>query len=448
MAARTPRLIQQIPFGDELVIHRYRFHNGLTLLLMRDDTAPVVSFQTWFHVGSRHEKKGKTGLAHLFEHLMFNETKHLPAGQFDRLLEAAGGETNAATWVDWTYYYENVPSGQLPLVIQLEADRMQNLVLREPQVSSEKEVVANERRFRVDDDVEGSMNELLYATAFTTHPYHWPTIGWMRDIQRFTTRDCEQFYRTYYAPNNATVVVVGDVDEPALLAQMQERYGGIAAARIPRERVRKEPRQVRERRKTIRRPTPSEKVLLGYHGPAFGDPDHTVMTVLNEVLVGGRSSRLYRTLLLDREIATEVRGSMAPFSYPGLYELWVSMREGHSARDAVDELQQEITRMQRDLVSEAELQKVCNRLELGVLESMESVGGKAEQLGFYETVLGEPAGIFDRLAAFRAVRPEDVRRVARTYLKRTARTMITALPSGDRSDDAAPSSEDLERGEA
>ena len=219
-----------IPFGDltttaasELPqVHRFRLGNGLRLLLLVDQAAPVVSYFTWFRVGSRHEKPGKTGLAHLFEHLMFNETQGLKAGEFDRKLEESGAESNAATWFDWTYYYEALPKDRFGLAVELESERMARLVLREPQVVSEKEVVTNERRMRVEDDPEGTANEILYKTAFTKHPYHWPTIGWMDDIQGFTPSDCEAFYATYYAPNNATVVVVGDVTEEDVLTRVRD----------------------------------------------------------------------------------------------------------------------------------------------------------------------------------------------------------------------------------
>src|ERR1700722_5751271 len=209
---------------------RYRLGNGLTLLFLEDASAPVVSYFTWYCVGSRHERPGKTGLAHLFEHLMFNETATLKAGEFDRMLEENGAESNAATWVDWTYYYESLPADRFALAVKLESERMSRLVLRDPQVASEKEVVANERRFRVDDDVEGAASELLYKTAFTKHPYHWPTIGWMPDILGFTPEDCERFYRTYYAPNNAFLVVVGDVRELDVLREVRDAYGKIPAS--------------------------------------------------------------------------------------------------------------------------------------------------------------------------------------------------------------------------
>src|SRR5271165_2080564 len=233
---------REYAFGGD-TMHRWRLGNGLAVLFLEDTSAPVATYHTWFKVGSRHEHPGKTGLAHLFEHLMFNETENLPAGTFDRKLEENGAETNAATWVDWTYYYESLPADRIKLAVKLEAERMARLVLREPQVASEKEVVANERRFRVDDDVEGAAGEILYKTAFVKHPYRWPTIGWMEDIQGFTPEDCAEFYKTYYAPNNATVVVVGDVRERDLLLAIRDAYASIPAQDIPPEDIDPEPPQ-------------------------------------------------------------------------------------------------------------------------------------------------------------------------------------------------------------
>jgi zinc protease len=426
------RFLGTYPFGER-EIKRYAFDNGLKLLLLRDASAPVASYHTWFGVGSRHEKPGKTGLAHLFEHLMFNETENLPAGEFDRTLEAAGGEVNAATWVDWTFYYENVPSSELPLVVRLEAERMQHLVLREPQVKSEKEVVANERRYRVDDDVEGAVNELLFKTAFTVHPYHWPTIGWMQDIENFTTEDCAQFYGTYYAPNNATIAVVGDFDESALLALIDQHYGHIPAAELPPHLFQPEPEQREERRLEIEKPTPTEKLSLGYKSPALGDPEYAPLTILNEVLFGGKSSRLYRALISDGELATEARGSISPSKDPGLYEIWVSLREGHTAEDALRVVEAQLDAIMKRGITEAELDKAKNRLELGFLHGMETASGKAEQIGMFETVLGDAGKIFQQLESFRQVSASEVRAVAEKRLKASTRTtlFVRAKPEDD-----------------
>jgi zinc protease len=427
-------LVNTFAFGDR-EIARYRMANGLKVLLLNDDAAEVVSVHTWFGVGSRHERKGKTGLAHLFEHLMFNETENLPAGEFDRTLEAAGGEVNAATWVDWTFYYENIPSAELPLVLRLEAERMQRLVLREPQVASEKEVVANERRYRVDDDVEGAVNELLYKTAFERHPYHWPTIGWMEDIQGFTTEDCARFYAAYYAPNNAVMVLAGHFDEEATLALLQEHYGAIAPGEKPPHEFENEPPQAEERVLSVEKPTPTDKLALGYKSPALGDPDYAVLTVLNEVLTGGRSSRLYRALISEGELASEIRGSLSPTQDPGLYELWASAREGHSAEQALAVIESALADVCQSGVSPSELDKAKNRLELGFLHGMETVSGKAEQIGFYELVLGDAARIFQQLEAYRSVSLADVVRVARARFDKSQRTTLFVRPSGEDGED-------------
>lgn len=427
-----------VPFGDASVLGaalprvlRFRLGNGLRLLLLMDKSAPVLSYFTWFRVGSRHEKPGKTGLAHLFEHLMFNETEGLRANEFDRKLEESGAESNAATWLDWTYYYESLPKDRFQLAVKLESERMARLVLREPQVASEKEVVANERRMRVDDDVEGTANELLYKTAFTHHPYHWPTIGWMKDIENFTPDDCVAFYRTYYAPNNATVVVVGDVAEKDVLIRIRDAYGAIPSSEIPEEDTHPEPSQRERREVTLHKPTPSEKLLVGYRGPALGDADHETCIVLNEILFGGRASRLYHDLVTIREACTEVRGWVSTFRDPGLWELYFTARPGVTSSRILEALDEQTVKAKTELVQSEELDRAKARLELGLLQSLETTSGKAEQIGFYDTVLGDPAAAFRRLERYRRVTSGEVRTAARRYFVDEARTIIRVLPEPD-----------------
>ena len=415
-------------FGPAMKVRRFRLANGLRVLLLPDHGAPVVSYHTWFRVGSRDEKPGKTGLAHLFEHLMFNETASLPAGAFDRVLEENGAESNAATWVDWTYYHENLPASKLDLAAKLEADRMANLVLRDKQVGSEKEVVANERRYRVEDDVEGSISEMLYSNAFSEHPYHWPTIGWMKDIEGFTTSDCESFYKTYYAPNNATVVIVGDIDEQAALKTVQSHYGALVPSQLPTRALTEEPVQTSERRLSVKKPTATEKVMIGYKAPPMSARDHVVLTVLNEVLFGGRGARVYRTLIKKREIATEVRGWVATFADPGLWEMWVTARSGHSAAEVEAALAEELAKVQAHDIAQEELDRAKARLELSFLQGLETASGKAEQIGFYDTVLGDCGGAFTRLGAYRSVTIADVRAAAEKWLSASQRTVVVVLP--------------------
>lgn len=412
-------------FGAKL--QRYKLDNGLTVLVLVDKSAPVVSYHTWFRVGSRHERPKKTGLAHLFEHLMFNQTKNLAPGEFDKKLEESGAESNAATWVDWTYYYESVPKQRFGLVVELEAERLANLTLEKPQVESEKEVVANERRYRVDDDVEGAANELLYKTAFSKHPYHAPTIGWMEDILAFTTEDCLAFHAAYYAPNNATLVVVGDVRENDCLARIQKAYGHIPAAVLPEEDVQPEPPQLEQRHAVLSRPTPSEKVLIGYRGPSLGDVDHAPLSVLNEILTGGRASRLHRSLITEHELATEQRGWVSTFRDPGLFEFGLTARPEQSIEPALAAFDQEIERVHHELVSAEELERAKARLELGLLQGMDSAAGKAEQIGFYETLFGEPTWIERRLERYRSMTSGEIRTAARRWLRKEARTLVRVM---------------------
>lgn len=432
VAKRNARwtFVREQAFGDALTLRRFRLGNGLTVLTLIDRAAPTVSYHTWFRVGSRHETAGKTGLAHLFEHLMFNETRKHKHGDFDRLMERAGAEANAATWTDWTYYYENAPRDALPLLIELEADRMANLVLRAPQVSSEKEVVANERKLRVEDDVEGKALEMLYANAFKRHPYRWPTIGWMKDIRGFTVRDCQQFYRTHYSAANATVVIAGDFDERKALRLVQKQYGTLPKTNPPVSvALPKEPAQRAERVLRLEAPTPTEKLLLGYQAPEFSHPDTPALVLASEVLFGGRSSRLHRLFCLEREVALSVRGSISPFVDPGLFEIWIFVSHGRRRQDALALLDSELERLGSDGPTSVELEKAAAQLELSFLHSMETAGGKAEQIGFYETVAHDGAAVFDRLAGYRAVTATDVQRVVRKYLRPSRRTRVEILPS-------------------
>lgn len=422
-------------FGAHLNIDQYELGNGLRILLVADQSAPVVAYHTWFRAGSRDERPGKTGIAHLFEHLMFNETENLPKGEFDRRLEAVGAESNASTWVDYTQYNIAAPSRELPLLIQIEADRMQNLVLREPQVESEKEVVANERRYRVDDDVEGAMSETLWANAFTTHPYHWPTIGWMEDILAFTTEDCAAFYRTFYAPNNATLVLVGDFSHQDALSQISKAYGAIAPSDRAKPTYPAEALQTEARRVVLTKPTATEKVSIGYRAPALSERDHIVGQVLSEILSGGRASRLYRKLVRELELASEVRVFITPFADPGLFEVYASGRESVTAEQLIEVLTSELETLRRDGVTQAELDRAQSRFELGLLHGLETADGKANTIGFYDCLLQQPGAAFERMQACSKVTPDDVQRVARTYLNPQQSTCVIVRPSGD--DDAS-----------
>lgn len=424
------RFVERVPLTEGLVVDRYRLDNGLSVLVAEDHAAPVVSIQVWYHVGSRMERAGKTGICHLFEHLMFGGTEAHPSGEFDRLLEEAGAENNAATFLDWTYYHVNAPSEAVDLVLALEADRLGKLVLDEAAVAREKDVVANERRQRVEDDVDGAVSELLWSEAFARHGYRIPTIGHMADIEGFTTDDCRAFYGTYYAPNNATLVVVGDVRSATLLPAIVRHMGALSPSSVPIEDAWPEPPQLAEKRLELEKPTPTQKVSMGYRSPALGDFDHAPLSVLSEVLFGGRSSRMYKRLVHELEIASDVRGWVGAFRDPSLFDVYLGAREGITAERLLEEHDALVEAVRREAPTEEEVARAKARLELATLQGLETVGGKAEQIGFFETVLGDPAGVVRRLEAIRRVSRADVLRVARRYLEPSTRTMVLVRPDG------------------
>jgi zinc protease len=282
------------------------------------------------------------------------------------------------------------------------------------------------------------VNELLWKLAFDVHPYHHPTIGWMEDILAFTTGDCRAFYKTFYSPNNATVVVVGDFSSAKVLSLVQKDYGAIAPQKIPVEKLTPEPKQKREKRMVIEKPTPTGKVAIGYRGPALGEADHVALSVLSEALFGGRSARLYRDLVTERELAIDVSGSVSSFAHPGLYEVYGTAREGVTAEQLLRAIDDGLAEVKTRPVTEDERERAIARMELSFVQSLETVGGRAEQIGFYDSVLGDPAGAMSRLEAMRKATTADLARVAAQYLDDKQRTVIVVNPSESaRTDEAA-----------
>jgi zinc protease len=433
------------PFGPALSVERHRLDNGLAVVLLRDPSAPVLAYQTWFRVGSRHEVPGRTGIAHLFEHLMFNQTESLPAGEFDRMMELAGGETNAATWVDWTYYRNSLPASELPLAVRLESDRMHNLTLTDAQVESEREVVSNERRLVVDDDVEGFLFEELYKLAFSRHPYHHPTIGWMADIQAISTADARAFYRAYYAPNRATVVIAGDIDPAATLALLETHYGPIPQADVHEPTAEPEPRQDGERRARFAKPVVAERAVYAYKAPAQGHADWLPLLAAAEILTGGQSSRLWRELVVEKEAATGVSAALTPFRDPGLCQLYVSLKRDRTSDAAEEAIDRAVAALAAAPPSAAELAKAKNRLETSFWSDLDGADGKAESLGHYETTLGDHRLLFEAARRLAEIGADEVQRAAATYLVREGRTIVVVEPSGEPGDD--PDEEDEEDAE-
>ncbi len=434
----------EAPLGRQATVRRWRLGNGLRLLTSIDRGAPIVSYQTWFGVGSRHEQPGKTGMAHLFEHLMFNQTETLGPGEFDRVVERTGGESNAATWVDWTYYRLSLPARDLALGVRLEAERMTRLVLDPTTVEAERDVVTNERRERVEDDVDGWLDEQLMALAFEHHGYRWPTIGWMADIRGLALDEIRAFYRTWYAPNNACLVVVGDIDEPQLLDLVARAYGAIPPAVLPVLAVDTEPAQTAERVLRAPKPIATDRVLIGYKAPGQAHPDWPVLELVATLLAGSPSSRLHRLLVVEKELASSVDAQLTPFRDPSLFRLAITVARGHRAEASLAAIEQALAELASAPVSPAELNKAKSLVETDFWTSLTDADGKAEAIGHHEVALGDFRGVTALAAALAAVTAEDVVRVARTYLGRATRSVVIAEPDpdGDPGEDSADDGDD------
>ncbi len=431
------QLEAEAPVGRGVMARRFRLGNGLGLITAVDRRSPIVALQTWYRVGSRHERPGATGMAHLFEHLMFGQTQSLPPGEFDRLVERTGGESNAATWVDWTYYRLSLPTRDLALGIKLEAERMQHLVLEHTPVESERDVVTNERRERVEDDVDGWLDEQLMAQAFTLHPYRWPTIGWMEDIRALSLPDIQAFYKTWYAPNSATIVCCGDFEEAALLELVAQHYGGIEPGTLPAETSRLvEPEQTRERVVRAPKPIATDRLLVGYKAPGQDDPDWAVLEIVATLLAGCPSARLYRRLVIEGEVASSVDAQLTPFRDPSLMRLAVTAARGHSADEILGIVDQELQMMVDKPPLAGEVEKAKALAETDFWTSLVDIDGRAEALGHYETALGDFRKVNTLAERLAAVTPDDVARVIKQYLRPERRTIVVATPEeGDGDDD-------------
>ncbi len=426
-SAEALTFLEHRPFGSTTTIEKYRLSNGLKILLSVDHAAPVVAYQTWFRVGSCHERPGRTGMAHLFEHLLFKGTYSHPEGEFDRVLEEAGVSNNAATWLDWTYYRESLPREAFELVTELESDRMTNLRLEQRQLDSERSVVMNERKSRVDNDPEGILFERYYARAFPNHPYGWPTIGWMEDIQAITLEDCIDFYRTHYAPNNATLVIVGDVSRERALAAVVARYGRLAAREAPVSTP--PPPRHEEWHETLHLQISSPKVALGFRGVALGDPDLPALEVLMDILLNSESARLHKLLVSDDEVASGVGGWVDTFALPGMISIYVTLKPGIAPDEALTRIETEIAMIIRNGPEEKELEKARHKLEIDFVRATLTVGSRARVLGTFESTAGDYKRAFEVVGAYQRVTAEEVRHVAARYLRPEKRIVITALPT-------------------
>ena len=402
--------------------------NGLRVLLQEDHRSPIVTFQMWYRVGSRNEARGATGIAHFLEHMMFKGTPTYGQGQFARLVEQNGGQDNAFTSQDVTSYYVNIAADKIDLVIDLESDRMHNLRLDPKDIASEREVVIEERRTRTEDDPGGFLGEEVSSIAFKAHPYAAPIIGWMEDIKRITPEEIRAFYKTYYMPNNAILVAVGDFKAPEVLAKIRTKFGRIPKAPPPPPVLAVEPPQNGERRVIVSKQAQLPIVYVGYHVPNQKSSDAFALEMLSTILSEGRASRLYKRLVYERQLALEAGGDYNYFSLdPNLFWFWATPMPGQTPETMEKALLAEMDALKREPVTDEELQRAKNQVEATFVFQEDSVHRRAALLARFELIGGYPDK--DRfIERLRAVTAADVQRVARTYFTDDKKSVGVLIP--------------------
>ncbi len=413
------------PFAE---VVEHTLANGMKVLLLKEPRAPLVTHQLWYRVGSRNEELGKTGLSHLNEHLMFKGTEKYGPKEFSRTVQRSGGSDNAFTSRDYTAYFQNGPAQELKLWMEMEADRMRGLKVSPEAFATEQKVVLEERRLRTEDDPVSFLVEETWAAAYKAHPYQWPVIGWYHDIEGLTHEDFMKYYQTYYQPNNATLVVVGDIDPKETLTQIEKIYGAIPKGPEPPKVTAMEPKQYGERRVVVQREAQLPYLIMAYHVPNWEHPDSYALELLSQVLSQGRSSRLYHRLVYKDRLALEVGADYnLDSANPSAFVLYGQPLPKKTVAQLEGALEREVKRLQTELVGDKELQKVKNQVTAGFYMSMDSLFYRGMLLGKLATAARWTL-VKDYIAKIQAVTASDLQRVARQYLITNNRTVGVLSP--------------------
>ena len=397
--------------------------NGMKVIVWTDRDIPNIALYNWVHVGSRNEVPGITGLAHFFEHMMFNGTSKRSPGEFDRLMEAQGGSNNASTSDNVTIYMDWIPRTALDLVFDLESDRLANLSFDPKVIESERGVVYSERRLRTEDSNEGFLAEQVQATAFVAHPYQFPTVGWPADIQGWTIEDLQAFFKTNYAPNNCTLVLVGDVSSEEAFA-LAKRYLEPIPRQNPPPKVRTvEPEQLGEKRVAVARNAQTPLLYVAYKSPAANDPQGPAINLLMSILAGGDSSRLHRLLVEEKKIAIDVGANFQEGFDPGLSWVQLTLPEGANPAAVEKALDAALDEIVAQGVTAAELTRAKNQYASSFWKQLATINGKAELLGSFEVYEGDYKKMFDSPAVYEKVTREDVQKAAALVFQKDHRTV-------------------------
>ncbi|MBI4535668.1 MAG: insulinase family protein [Ignavibacteriae bacterium] len=423
---------------------RFVLPNGLNVILHEDHSTPTVSVNVWYHVGSGHEKPGRTGFAHLFEHIMFEGSANVPEGKFDQWLEAAGGDNNGSTTSDRTNYFEEMPSNALELALFLESDRMGYLLetLSQEKLDGQRNVVKNERRQSYENRPYGLASIVITENLYPPdHPYHWPTIGSMEDLSAASLQDVKDFFTQYYVPNNASMVIAGAID-PGQTRELVERWFGdvprgaaVAPRGAPAAFLDSEKRMVMEDKVQLPR------LYMCWISPPIHAPGDAELDVLSSVLAGGKNSRLFKRLVYDLQIAQDVSAFQSSSRLASSFYVIATARSGHTLAELEKVIQEELTRIRLEPPTLREVQRAINQYEASFLSRLERVGTKADIMNAYFMHTGNPDFFNEDLARYKALDPTDIRSVAQTYLVDNNRFVLSIVPQGKKELAAHPTQE-------
>jgi len=414
-------------------VHESRLPNGLQIRLLPDDAAPIASLYTFFKVGSRNEQPGITGISHLFEHMMFNGAKKYGPKEFDRVLESRGGRSNAYTSTDLTVYHEDFAAEALEQVLDLESDRMKSLTISQEILDSEREVVKEERRLRVENEIVGLLDEELATLVWKAHPYRWPVIGWMGDIENISKEDCERFFRAYYAPDNATLYVAGDFEVETVQRLVGHYYGDIRPGFARAKVLNSEPEQRGERIAAVRYPAQAPSLMIGYRAPAANHPDALTLDLLQYVLSVGEGSRLKRELVYRQSVAVSVSMDWVWRIDPGVLMFYLELEPGADPERVQRALYRELEKIASRGISELERARALHNLRANQLRELATFGGRAHAYGNYEIFLGSWRDGLSLSRRYQAIGKEQVRTAAEQYFAPERRSVVTLEPLAARS---------------
>jgi zinc protease len=410
--------------------------NGLKVFAVKDPAATLAVFQIWYNAGSINEQIGKTGLSHLLEHMMFKGTPDYGPKEFSKIIKRAGGVDNAGTSKDFVYYFQKLAPDRLHLSITLEADRMRNLIMDPDETMSERDVVMEERRMRYEDDPQRLVYEEVLATAFKNHPYRWPVIGWMSDLRTISRDDLWEYYRSKYVPNNAFIVVGGNIEVNTVMEKIRKEFGPIPRGPEIRKLEIREPQQRGERRIYVKKEAELPYILSVYKTPNILDDDSYALDVLSMVLSGGKSARIYKSLIDEQRIALSAGAAYSStYRYPFVFYVYGTALPGEKIEDVEKALYHEIDRIKKEMPAEREVQKAKNQIEADFIMSQDSIYYQAMLIAEFE-MIGDWQ-LKDRyLDGIRAVTSEDVQRVAKKYLIEDKRTVGILIPLKNRNSKA------------